>query len=496
MNQNRNNILIVLVISLAAGCTVYWTGLNGAYYSDDFKYVFDQPSTKAFHFFLNHNPNAAFYRPIESTVLAVVQTYFGTATWPIHLLVLLCHIVLSFLIYYATVELGFSKLQGSLAGTYMLVSQANALAVLSNDALSQVAGTLFCSCSLWTYFRFQALNKLKSEEPTLHSRYFYIASLMFFAASLWMKETSLSVLLGIIILALSISASGKEFSLRKRAVTLLPYLLITIIYILIRSLAVSGQADDRYTLSVGLNIIVNVALTVYSAFLPISSVSLYSAFANGNILFVLAITGISIIIVAAVILGVVRSRTSLLIVLLIVLTFTNMFPMALFKHVSELYAYNSMPTISMLFGIGLVVSSRQFIHIKFSRAAFITFLALLFSSEVIAIQQKAELMKENGQRASSLLTQIIPYVHGVPINGTLVLLNPANTRHEYSVLLMNDFNVLKYGTNIINSLSERDDIRIWIVNEQERERLAIPSDSVILSLIGNHVQLVHKFGSN
>jgi hypothetical protein len=320
--------------------------------------------------------------------------------------------------------------------------------------------------------------------------------LLFFTVSIWMKETSLSFLLAVIILALTVSAGNNQFSLRKNAVTLLPYVLITMIYVLIRSLAVSGQPDDRYTLLLGLNIIVNVAETLYSAFLPVSSVALYSAFTDGNTLVVFAITGISITIVAVVILGVVRSRTSLVSLLLIVLTLATMFPMALFKHVSELYAYNSMPTVSMLLGIGLVTFANQFIQRKLFKATCAVLLAVLFASQVVSIQQKARLTTENGERASSLARQIIPYIASVPPNGTLVLLNPVNTRHEYSIFLMNDFNVLKYGTNIINSLSGRDDIHIRIVNEQERAKLPIPSGSLILSLVGNDVQRVQEIGSN
>lgn len=280
MNLNRKNILIVLGLCLAIGCAIYGSGLNGAYYADDFKYVFDQPSTKTFHFFLHSNPNAAFYRPIESMLLAVVQTCFGTDTLPIHLLVLLCHILLTCFVYYASIELGFSKLQGSLAGAFMLVSQANAMAVLSNDALSQVAGTLFGFYSLWSFYRFRVANKLNSDAATTVPLNIYIASLLFFSVSLWLKETSLSFLLAVIILAFISAPRDKQFILRKNVLVVLPYVLISVIYILIRSLVVSGQADDRYTLSVGFNVIINIALTLYSAFLPISTVSLFSAFAE------------------------------------------------------------------------------------------------------------------------------------------------------------------------------------------------------------------------
>jgi len=150
----------------------------------------------------------------------------------------------------------------------------------------------------------------------------------------------------------------------------------------------------------------------------------------------------------------------------------------------------------MLFGIGLMTCAKQFSQRKLSKVAFVSLLVLLFASQVVSIQQKANLMKENGQKASSLVRQIIPFVHSVPVNGTLVLLNPVNTRPEYSVFLMNDFNVLKYGTNIISNLSGRKDIHIWIVSEQERTRLPIPSASLILYLVGNDVRPMQKIGSN
>ena len=117
---------------------------------------------------------------------------------------------------------------------------------------------------------------------------------------------------------------------------------------------------------------------------------------------------------------------------------------------------------------------------------------MLFISHILAIRQKAELLTSNGERASFLLEKIMPYLSKVPERGTLVLLNPADSRVEYSIFLMNGFNVLRYGTNILCQISGRDDIQIWILDDKERGKINIPQDALILSFVNNNVQTITK----
>jgi len=87
---------------------VYLPQLPIPYYEDDFAFVFNSPSSKVSDFFFHNAAHNRFYRPIEASLLAIIQTYFGTNTWPIHITQIAMHILLCLLIFLSMVRLGFS----------------------------------------------------------------------------------------------------------------------------------------------------------------------------------------------------------------------------------------------------------------------------------------------------------------------------------------------------------------------------------------------------
>ena len=157
-------------------------------------------------------------------------------------------------------------------------------------------------------------------------------------------------------------------------------------------------------------------------------------------------------------------------------------------HVSELYLYNSMPLLALLVGAGLGGLIESYRTKPARLAASIAILTLLFVSHVIAIQSKASQMTENGERAAELLEQIRPYTSEVPRNGKLFLVNPASTQMEYSVFLMNGFNVLKDGGSIIYQVANRTEFQIEFLEASELGRDVLENDSLVLTLYKGKVQ--------
>jgi hypothetical protein len=487
----RREKFIVLGIVVTIGFSVYYAGLKGSYFADDFKFVFSNPSSKIFYYIFHHNSNLAFYRPIDSSILALIQTYFGMSTLPIHIIILCVHIILSYFLYKVSLGLNFTRLQASLTSLYMLVSQANAFAVLSNDTLSQVGGTLSGFLSLWFFYRFGCSDNKTWNSSQNRPFGLLIISLLFFALSLLFKETSLSFLLATMILAFAISNGSLKYRLQKSFIETIPYLFLTIIYIVVRSSIVVGQPDERYSFILDFTIVKNLAISLLASAIPVSTVKTFVAIQNGNIIFLIALAAISALLWTLVSYGVIK-RYSRKLTVLIILVFLMLFPVVFMRHVSELYVYNSMPAISLLFGYGLGTIAAPLLQYRWKQIFLITLLLMLFISHILAIRQKAELLTSNGERASFLLEKIMPYLSKVPERGTLVLLNPADSRVEYSIFLMNGFNVLRYGTNILCQISGRDDIQIWILDDKERGKINIPQDALILSFVNNNVQTITK----
>ena len=88
------------------------------------------------------------------------------------------------------------------------------------------------------------------------------------------------------------------------------------------------------------------------------------------------------------------------------------------------------------------------------------------NTSFLLVDGKAALMEENGRRATALLNGIQPYAQKVPAGGALLLVNAKDGQPEYSVFLMNDFNVLNNGEARIRKTVGRDDITVRIVDEE------------------------------
>lgn len=484
LNGVRSFILFTVV-----GFAVYAAGLTGRYFADDFKYVFQLPSSKIFYFFAHANPATAFYRPVQSMVLAAIQSVAGDHTWPVHVLTISLHILLSLFVFFASKSLGIPKYQSLVASFYMLVSQANALAVLSNDTLSQVGGTLCGYVSLWLLFRILESSKTAQGKHNIPDGVYVAGSICLYAISIWMKESSLSFLLDILLLIIMVThiARRGKYTVWNKLVYMIPYILVTAAYLTIRASIIQGSPDPRYELFFGLNIIENILLFAFAAIVPFSTAAVFTAFVVRNFMIIFIIGAITLILVAAVMKGLWKSRSRLLAILSL-FAIINLFPMAMFHHVSELYVYNSMPIFSILIAIGGTTAIQELARNRFRKIVGISLTISLLALHIIACQSKAMKMTANGQKAERLLSQILPFVSSVPEKGHLILMNPAYKAPEYSVICMNGFNVLSYGTNIINQESGRSDITVWLSHQDVRPSMVLPENSLILTIKNDSVQ--------
>lgn len=480
--------LIWLASLAVAGLLVYQAGLGIPYFSDDFQYVHVAPDNDVFYFFTHANPyNPEFYRPLNSAILIMVQHFFGWATWPVHLVTILVHVLLAWLVYLFMMRAQFTRLQAALGSGLMLISQANAIAVLENDTLSQVAGTALGCLTLWLlylcYFE-------QGTTPRLKPNYgFYALSLPVFALCLSAKETSVSFLiLAAGVISLHHQPGGKWQTAFRRILQGLPFALITAGYMMVRAaLGLThgriGHAH-RYEFWPGLNVIRNFAQDVLAASLPVSSVKGYLLFVTGRYLSFALIAGMAAAIIIITAAGAVLTQQRRLLLVLGLAFCIGLFPSVLLTHAGELYLYNSMPFLAVIAGAGMGELLMRY-RLPMTRGVVLhTALVLLAASYALAIHQKATMMQANGSRAAELLCELKPYFPVIPVNGQLVLVNPTDNQPEYSDFVVNGFNVLKDGLNIVNYEAGRTDFRTEIVSSPAR-----PSDNrrLVLTLRGNTV---------
>jgi hypothetical protein len=206
-----------IAIWLAGYCVltflVYAPGLDTPRIGDDFDIVFDDPGSKVFRYFTRPNENSEFYRPLEAAFSAIVQAAAGTRTWPIQVTHICLHSLLAWWVSVVILGLGFSRLQAALGGIFMVVSQANVFAVLSNDTLSQVGATL-CGCwALWNLYRAHVPSPHAPDDAAPRNRIDrgrYAVFIVLVVFALLFKESGIStVSLAIVLLvALKLRESG------------------------------------------------------------------------------------------------------------------------------------------------------------------------------------------------------------------------------------------------------------------------------------------------
>lgn len=482
------NLSWLIVLGLL-GYGIYGAGMRINYYADDFQWYFDPPPSSIFHYFWHRNPyEPQAYRPLQASFLIFVQRFWGMNTFPIHLTQVVLHVLLSWLIWLWMINYGFTRLQAVLGSLFMLMSQANAMAVLSVDTISQVSSALFGCVSLWLLCYPHDISKDSREQShrTIHRRY-YILSIFTFVLALLSKETGIAFfgMAFCILLYKNAKAMSRFLWLRRTIIEIIPLVIIIAIYFGIRSmLELKGPtlSSSRYGLHFGLNIIQNFCMFIFQTFLPASSVDAFVAFKSREIFILSMIIVGWLIFVGAVAYGLLHVKRYYMLSLMSMCAIISLFPPMLIKHVSELYLYNAMPFFACLVGAGLGKLIDLTKEKRVLCGIVVISIALILNMNILAIQDKARLMTINGEKAELYLSRIIPYLEEVDQGHELLLLNPMPEGVEYSVFLMSGFNVLRGGLNRIRQLSKRADLRIEIIPQSEIEFKQLPHNALILQL--------------
>jgi len=255
---------------------IYVAFLNAWYFADDFQLVFSGADYSIFDHFTKKSPNNQFYRPFQNAYLSATQAEYGIySTWPVHLVHLVLHTFLGFLVIQFARYCGCSRGLAFLGGLFTVAIQGSVHSLISNDTLSQVGGTVLGYTALWLLLLGLESNKI------------YLAlSVMVFTTALFFKETSISFMMLIPLLGVTLvfrPFSRKAYSDRTSFLALVhrvimilcPYVLAFLVYFLIRKQIVTSSfrlGSGLYDFNLGINIARNFAQLMLALVSPVSTV--------------------------------------------------------------------------------------------------------------------------------------------------------------------------------------------------------------------------------
>ena len=480
--------LLGYVLIAGVAVLLYAVGIDIPYFADDFHWVFDNPLAQSANCLTRiYSPNT-FYRPIQACFLLRVQAAVGPSTIPIHVVHILMHALCSCLVCWAVFRFKRERSPALVAGLAMAVSQANVLAVANNDTLSQLGGTLFGVASLVAFFE---SNKTDASSAKGGRRaLLYLSGLCLLFLSLLSKESSVCFPLlaaGVIALA----PAGRARLGRRMlqiAAGVSPIVMTTLGYIVLRGSLHAWPASyghNMYDFWFGLNVLRNLAALGLSALLPFSSVDVNGAHAMGNTTLLPAYIVGAGLWAAGLAWGLTRSRNRRLAAWFGVAAMVATVPTVFMNHVSELYTYNCMPFVAAIIGLGLgpLLGSGGLEGLR-RRAAFVVGLALLLSHG-LAVQSKVRMMRDNGVRASELLSAVVSVARSAPADATLRLINPKHDRPTYSAFQLSGFDVLRDAGEWIRVSAGRPDLKVLLV---EWDEACVPANGrVCLTIEDGHV---------
>jgi len=467
-----------------------WIGI--ARLGDDYDIYFEQPRSKLFYFFTHANPFSFFYRPIEAMFSAAVQTLAGDATWPIQVTQIGIHAMLAAWVAWVVLRLGYSRLHALLGGGLMAISQACVFAVMSNDTLSQIGAT-GCGCIALTFLWLAAPGATdRGVAPPLSVPY-YGASLLFVVLALLFKESGLSIvpMYATLCLALNLRRTTLPTACVRCIKWMAPVLLLAGAYMVLRFAVVpfyAAPADQPMAIRVGLNIPKNLAMLAFAIANPAATDVTYvmiktRAWAG---LGAVAVGAAGFVILVAA--GLWRAREERVAILLILaLAFLSFFPHALLGKVGELYAYNAMPFVAILAGIGLGHLWEAVRSHRVLRSLLTLFLATYAVSNVLATRHKSRQVHANGIQAQMMLDQLREFASEVPSGGTILIRNPPSAELNYSIFRMPGLHSLPTKWDLIAIVIGRPDLTIQPrAPEQFPEHPSSPN-VLLITLDGNRL---------
>ncbi len=479
--------IILLLVSISA-IIAYSPSINGGYFCDDYQFKFHDIKIDLKSVFTPSHIYA--YRPVEKLFLAIMQQNFPQSTWPIHTTLLLLHLMLSALLMVWLRREGFTRSSSIIAFTVMVLSQANTYAVSSLDTFSQITSTLFGYSSIVFFLGF-----IRKES---NIRYFlYAGSIILSLFAVFCKENAMfivPILFALVLIFHLKHKSDYQSRLIPLLISLIPYLIICIVFMLIRkhlNLMPAEIGPGKFNIGLGPNILKNFFMSLVQAIQPHSSVDLYLDIANNRWLNVAVVLFTSAFLVIITIRGIFISRLRNFSLVIIALLPLSMFPVILLNEINELYVYNMMPLVAILLGIGFEETYNHLNH-RFLKKGLLCFFSGFLIWNSVSVHSKCRLMKENGIKSEQIHRQIDPYYSQIPERGALILVNPNTSKKtEYSIFKRTGFRVVQFGGEEFVRRSGRNDFRLQIIMENQLDSIDTSNSLVLRYKDG----IVGKIGS-
>jgi hypothetical protein len=459
--MKRRSILLYLTLFGLAVLT-YRNGLHISYYHDDYERLFSHPGKVVFEGFVSANSLDHFYRPIEHAVLAVIQALWGRDTFPLRMLHLLLHAGIAMLVFRILCAWKVHLIPAFSAAVFVIISQLSVYAIASNNTLSQLMATLFSGLSLWFFHGYLIAEKRRSELSK------YISSVLFFFLALLSKEASSFLLIAIPFVLVINRKRNKSScdSMRASALQLVPYAGCFVFYLVLRIRSGSSMpmfsSSAYYSYHFGFNIIKNVVLIAGQTFLPLSSLTVWASLKThayqAIVVFALYTTPFLFIVGN----GLRKSLRKKIIVIIFVCIVIGWLPVIMLTWLTECYAYSSIIFVALLVGIA---ADHYWSNID-NESMLIAILAtiIFFTSgitNIIGVNEKVCLMKLQGDRADTLLPQVIRIAKGMPQNSWMYFVHPKKTEIAHRRFIMQFFTVLDNGDSVVSFYAQRPDVHLF-----------------------------------
>ncbi len=455
-------ILGAAIIAVLLG--IYHHALRIPYFGDDFQWYFPHPAAMLFGNFLHHAPDNEWYRPLQSTVLSAIQLLWGSDTLPIRIWQLLLQFAAALIIYRALRYWKISAPSAIVAALYFSVMQAATFAVICNDTMSQMMGSLFGILTLWILYRGMERVRLGERFPSWR----IIISVITFFLALASKETSAGLCLGVFALLWFMEPSKESFARRLGGVStrIVPFILIGVLYVIMRTTAGSVMpsygGESVYQIHLGLNIFKNLALFIFQGVLPFSSAAVMHTIYDRNIGSLAIMLLVTCLLGVAWFYGIWKSPKRRLALYVLGMAVFSVIPAIFLNHVSEVYLYNALPYLAVTFGIA--VDYFWELAPKASKISFALLLVVVFVTNAIGAIQKTAALAEESDRAQVLMAQMYPIISKLPQDGRLYLVNPVAHAFDYSVFAMKGFEPVMYADPWVLRHTQRPDVEYFVLD--------------------------------
>jgi hypothetical protein len=445
MTQRRERFYVFGILALL-GLLLYGYGLGISRYYDDFSMFFEEPQKQLYSLFYETSPTNPFYRPITTSLFCLVQLIGNNNVVPIHIVNIVLHALLGLLIVTAALRMGLSRPIAWGAAFFFTITQANGIALLSNDTFAQILVALFGYASLYFGY-FHLYGTTDKNRNVFKSPYVYTTAGLY-ALGLLSKEAGISFLLCHVMLVIVAVISGGRQTLRAGGITLGILGVITAGFLLVYMNVAAIQprlGSDHYSFQIGPGIVTNTFMMLLSALYVGSTASLVELAGRHEWVRAAGAFVPTLLFAATLIYGYCITPKRRLVLLLAGITFLAMIPVVALRHISELYVYNCMPAISILVGLVTAQAADRFIRSNRQRGVpVIAILVITFTGlNIGAIVDKTARMYRVVTHCETIAKRVVDCAGGLRTGDTLRLVSGDNCRVPYSVFSLSAITTLE-----------------------------------------------------